>query len=46
VDEYLAGRWNPFQATEIDLPDSYEEIEIPRELMGEEDDSDWEDVTD
>ena len=42
----MAGRWNSFKATEIDLPDSYEEIAIPRELMGEEDNSDWEDVTD
>jgi hypothetical protein len=49
VDLYLAGEWRPIQATEEgdnDGSDSDEEIEIPDHLMGEDNDSDWEDVTD
>jgi hypothetical protein len=49
VDLYLAGEWKPIQAAEEndnDGSDSGEEIEIPDHLMGEGNDSDWEDVTD
>jgi len=49
VDLYLAREWRPIQATEEgdnDGSDSGEEIEIPDHLMGEDNDSDWEDVTD
>jgi hypothetical protein len=49
VDLYIAGEWVPPNTREddgSDGSDSGEEFEMPEDLMREENDSDWEDVTD